>query len=354
MNDSVLIPTSATPMPKNGLSPQDGLSAALMPIGGTASVLSAGSRFLNVIRPALFLAVCVFGALLLSPPVSGADSREDLGFGRWLTISGNFDGGYRKTQFFEDNHNAAVGQWDTRLEVWLPPFREEFSYGPYLRFAGIAASRDPAWENALLAGPGGGFQVYPFSLAELRKPDSVLGKLLGPLRLYGEYNRLDYWGQVNSWRPDEQIRAGAEYWRARHVNETSWPWWTEFWTGLHWQSANEFDRHYDSVIFANAFRAGARIPKAGFLSAITPYAALESSLTENKNYYWENRLLVGGGLRLAPSRSILPDNMRWLNRFVFYAEYLHAAAYYRRSAPSSVPDHDVRVGISFSIGEWYR
>ena len=46
--------------------------------------------------------------------------------------------------------------------------------------------------------------------------------------------------------------------------------------------------------------------------------------------------------------------MRWLNRFVFYAEYLHAATYYHQSAPSSVPNHDVRVGISFSIGEWYH
>ena len=246
----------------------------------SSTVILLGCGGLNV----LLVAACAFAG----------DSSTDLSISRWLTISGNFDGGYRKTQFFTNNHNAAVGQWDTRLEMWLPPFREEFSFGPYLRFAGIAASRDPAWENALLAGPGGGFQVYPFSLAQFRKPDSFVGKLLGPLRLYGEYNRLDYLGRENSWRPDEQIRAGAEYWRARHVNETSWPWWTEFWTGLQWQSANEFDRHYDSVVFANAFRAGARIPKAGFLSAITPYAALESSLTENKTYHWENRLLFGG------------------------------------------------------------
>jgi hypothetical protein len=301
------------------------------------------------------LAFCSLGALLLFPQrASGADSDYALGFGKWLTISANFDGGYRNTQFFEWGHNAVVGQWDSRLEVWIPPFRDEFSYGPYLRFAGIAASRDPAWENALLAGPGGGFQVYPFSLANLRLHENAIAKYLGPLRLYGEYNRRDFWGEENNWRPDEQIRAGAEYWRARHVNETSWPWWTELWFGFHWQSANDFDRHYDSVIFANAVRVGGRKPKAGWLSALTPYAVLESSLTGNEEYYWENRLVLGAGVRFAPSREILPHGLRWINRGVLYAEYLYAAAYYQQSPASGVPDHDLRIGISFSVGEWYR
>jgi hypothetical protein len=283
---------------------------------------------------------------------SGADSREDLGLSRWLTISGNFDAGYRKTQFFENNHNAAVGQWDTRVELWLPPFREEFSYGPYLRFAGIAASRDPAWENALLAGPGAGLQAYPFSLPQFREQGSLVGKLFGPLRLFGEYNRLDFLGNGNSWRPDEQVRAGMEYWRASHVNSiTNW-WWNEMWSGLWWQSANEFDPHYNSLVFANAVRIGVRKPGAAILSYLTPYLAVESSLTDNNAYYWENKLSVGGGLRFTPVLSEMKS--KWLNRLVIYAEYVHVATYYHTSAPAPIPDYDIRVGISFSFGEWYH
>jgi hypothetical protein len=82
--------------------------------------------------------------------------------------------------------------------------------------------------------------------------------------------------------------------------------------------------------------------------------AAESSLTDNRAYYWENKLVVGGGVRFAPSFQCLPREWRWLNRFVVYAEYLHTAAYYRQSAPSSVPDHDVRIGISTAIGEWFH
>jgi hypothetical protein len=301
--------------------------------------------------------IVAFYFLLAGAPFSeakAAESNSTLGFDDWLTFSGNFDAGYRQTQFFEPHHDAAVGQWDSRAELWLPPFRTNLSWGPYVRVAGIVASRSPAWENAWLAGPGLGFQAYPFSFPQFREGDSLLGKMFGPLRLFGEYNWQDYWGSENTWRPDHQVRVGAEYWKALNVNDYFSPWWLETWSGLYWQSANEFDPHYDTLVFANALRAGMRARDRGFLSAFSPYAAVESSLTGNDSYYWENRLLVGGGLRLAPSLLFLPKEWEWLNRFVIYAEYLHTAAYYRQSAPSSVPDYDVRAGVSFSIGEWYH
>jgi hypothetical protein len=81
---------------------------------------------------------------------------------------------------------------------------------------------------------------------------------------------------------------------------------------------------------------------------------LESSLTDHKQYYWENRLLVGGGLRFAPSLASLTGGSNWLNRFAIYGEYLPVATYYREPAPLSIPGHEVRAGITFSIGQWYR
>ena len=290
-------------------------------------------------------------AMLLAAGSAFAQDRV-LGFDPYVTFSGNFDVGYRKTQFFEENHNTALATWDSRVELWLPPFRDKFSWGPYLRVAGVWASEEQPWENAWLASPGVGGQIYPFSLPQLR--DTGVARVLGPLRLFGEYNRQHYWGSANSWRPDEQTRIGAEYWRALHVNDDHPWWWAEIWSGLWWQSANEFDPHYNSWVFANALRAGIRKPRSGLWSAVTPYVALESSLTDNQPYYWENRLLLGGGIRFAPSFENLPQGMKWLNRAVIYAEALHTAAYYRQSAPSSVPDYDVRVGLNFSIGQWYR
>lgn len=272
---------------------------------------------------------------------------------KWLGISANLDYAYRNTNFYKSGHNTALFQGDSRLEFWMPPGRDRFSWGPYVRLAGLTSSRSEAWENAWLAQPGFGFNAYPFSSSEFKKENRAMAGILGPLRLFAEYNRLDYWGSENIWRPNEQVRVGADYWKQLNVNDLSKPTWREIWTGLIWQSANEFDKDYNTLTFGNALRLGFRKPDTGILSMITPYFAMESSLSENRSYYWDNRLLLGGGIRFAPHLKFLPSEWQ-ANRFVIYAEYLGTAAYYRDSAPSSVPDHDFRIGISMSIGEWFR
>jgi hypothetical protein len=299
----------------------------------------------------LALLLCCLAASVLSAQTA---DHNPIDLGRYVSAAGTFDLGYRETQFFEPHHDAAVGQWDTRVEIWLPPFRQELSWGPYIRVGGIGASQSPAWENGWLGGPGIGLQVFPFSRPALRKRDSRLGNVLGPLRLFAEYNRLDFWGRENSWRPHHQTRLGAEYWRARHVNNMSAFCWTEIWAGAWWQTANEFAVHYNTSILANSIRAGLRVPNAHALSVFTPYLVVESSLTDNRAYFWENKLVGGGGLRFAPPLKRSAPGGKWLNRFAVYGEYVHVAAYYRQQAPSSIPNHDVRAGITFSFGEWYR
>ena len=265
---------------------------------------------------------------------------------------------YHNTQFFAPNHNVVVGQWDSRAEIWLWPNRKHFAWGPYIRVSGIAASKAEAWENGWLAAPGVGFQMYPFSLPRLRNSSSKAAKILGPIRLFAEYNRVNYWGKENTWRPRKQTRYGAEYWRSLHVNDLASPWWAETWNGLWWQSANEFDPRYRSAILANAARGGVRASGRGALAAVTPYVALESSLTNNSSYYWENRLLTGGGIRITPPLRGRFQQQTHINRLALYAEYLHVATYYRDAASRQAaldrpPNHEVRIGLTFSTGMWF-
>jgi hypothetical protein len=304
---------------------------------------------------------------------SQAQSR-DLGFGDRFSVSSNLDAGYRRTQFFAPHYNTALFQWDSRFEVWFPPFRDRFSWGPYVRVAGIKGSQDDAWQNAWLGGPGVGFQVYPLSSWRFQGQDSLAGRLFGPLRVFAEYNFTNYWGNVNTWRPRNQTRTGLDYWKAVNVNEPQRFWWMEIWNGLYWQSANEFTNRYDSVMLGNSLRVGIRESRSRAISTLTPYVALESSRTKYDyagpngclfaqpggiqnpcDFYWENRLLTGAGLRFAPSLGTLGHGQRaWLSRFVVYGEYLNTATYYGPSAPSSIPRFEVRLGLSANIGHWYR
>lgn len=364
-------------MENSGLSLQRALGFTLHRILFFAPVARVWNRLAPARAGCSILAAITLVFVLLSASSCAfpEDESKTLGFGDKFSVSSNFDAGYRKTQFFSPHYNTALLQWDSRFEIWLPPFRDRFSWGPYLRIAGIKGSQSDAWQNAWLGGPGAGLQVYPLSSWRFQGPDSLAGKIFGPLRIFAEYNFTNYWGQVNSWRPRNQTRTGLDYWKAVNINEPQRLWWTEIWNGLYWQSANEFTDRYDSVILANAVRLGIRKPHAGAISTITPYLALESSRTKYHysgtsgcifaqpggvpnpcDFYWENRLLTGAGLRFAPRLTKFGyGEQAWLSRFVVYGEYLNTAKYYYGlSAPSPIPRYDVRIGISANIGHWYR
>jgi len=294
--------------------------------------------------------------LLLLPLAAFGQEVRPLTIQRWLSFSANTEAAHRQTQFFSKNYQTAILQWDSRAEIWLPPFRGVFAWGPYARIAGVTSSRKQPWENAWLAAPGGGVQAYPFSYQRKgREPGKVRG-VLGPLRLFGEVNHTQYWGAENAWRPAKQVRAGMDYWKSFHVNDPEHSWWSELWNGAYWQSANEFSRSYDTVIVGNAVRAGIRKPGQKSLAMISPYLSIESSRnTRHKQSYWENRLVAGVGLRIAPSLpKTASSTASGLSRLILYGEYLNTATYYGVTPESSIPRYDFRFGVSASLGDWYK
>lgn len=309
---------------------------------------------MRIMWRAAFL-VIILCLVRMSPCAFAGEPSRNSQVSNWLTVAANLDGGFRRTQFFEPDYNTSLFQWDSRVEFWLPPFRYKFSWGPYVRVAGIAGSRNDSWQNAWLGGPGAGFQVYPFSTRRFQSQDSKVGKVLGPLRVFGEYNFMNYWGQTNRWRPSRQTKAGMEYWSAANVNSLTKAFWREIWTGFYWQSSNEFSSDYNTMVLANAVRLGLRKPHCGPISMLSPYVAIESSRTKNKTYYWENRLLIGGGVRFTPSL-VRATGLRQsiLTRLVVYGEYLNNAAYYQAAAPWAIPRFDVRLGVNANVGRWYR
>jgi len=316
----------------------------------------------SVVGRLTVLVLSVFPIVWIETPAAGGAqetapvSRDDAA----VTFPANLDGDFRKTQFYAPSYNTGVGQWDSRIEFWLPPGRNKFSWGPYVRIAGIAGSQSDAWQNEWIAAPGAGLQMFPFSKAQFRDPRSKVGAILGPLRVFGEYNFVDYWGASNTWRPRNQVLAGLDYWKAVHVNDSSGAWWTEIWNGLYWQNSNEFTDRYDSVVFANSVRLGVRAPNLGALSTLTPYLLAQSSRTkydyagQSTDFYWENALIGGGGVRVAPPLHADVERSQGVTRLAIYGEFLDTARYYGSTAPATVPRYDIRAGVSLSIGDWFK
>jgi hypothetical protein len=123
--------------------------------GGNSLVKLALGRSVLAVVTALFV--------LLSPSLYACSSEDSkgLGLGDHITVSSNLDGGYRKTQFFSPHYNTALLQWDSRIEIWLPPFRDKFSWGPYLHIAGIKGTQNDAWQNAWLTSLSTEFLAIP-------------------------------------------------------------------------------------------------------------------------------------------------------------------------------------------------
>jgi hypothetical protein len=118
-----------------------------------------------------------------------------------------------------------LAEADSRIEFWLPPSQDKFSWGLYVKFTGIVQLKTVAYANAFLGGPRIGLQAYPFSSKHFQGPTSKVGELFGPLRFFAEYNRISFLGTENSWRPRGQSRVGFEYWKAINVNELVPNWW---------------------------------------------------------------------------------------------------------------------------------
>jgi len=237
--------------------------------------------FVNLFRPLARVAVLTGCVLASVAPRCGAQQSEALGVGDWLTFAANVpDAGYRWTQYYQPHYNVGLAEWDSRVEIWLPPSRRAFSWGLYARFAGIAASKPLRFRTRGSVIPGRASRCIHSVFDAFRSPDSNFGKVFGPLRFFAEYNRVRYRGAENTWRPKNQSRIGFEYWKAINVNDTSRSFWLENWNGAYWQSSNEFTDQYHAIILASSWRSGVRVPKKGALSTISPYMAIQASHTK--------------------------------------------------------------------------
>jgi hypothetical protein len=318
-------------------------------------------------RPSVGILFLTLGIVFAGTPSFAQEAPYPVdktsGVENWVTGAANLDSGYRRTQFYDPHYDTWVGQWDSRIEFWFPLGRNRFPWGLYGRVAAIVGTKPNAWQNGALAWPGLGLQMYP-----------LRGRILGPIRIFGEYNFTHYWGedfhgQGFSWRPKNQVRAGFEYWKAVNVNTTTKLWWLETWDGAFFQSANEFTERESTPIVANSLRFGFRWPGKSVVSALTPYAALESSWDKYErtgpcflsnpdsrnpqnpcDFFWENRFLAGGGVRIAPRLG----DQKWLTRFVIYGEYLKVPNYYGPEPPPGTPRFDIRIGLSASLRSWYK
>lgn len=175
--------------------------------------------------------------------------------------------------------------------------------------------------------------------------------MLEPLRMFGEYNRVSAFGGPDRPQVHRQVKYGVEHLLSRDLNNTGSLWWIETDNTFHWISATEFNPRYRSWLLRNTEAFGIRRPHRGYLSVISPFVTVDSAVTAKTMYYWDNRLVAGGGVKLTPP---LMGGLVGISRLAAYVDCLRVLSYYRQAAPQSIPKYEIDFGVSFSVSHWYR
>ncbi|HUT60285.1 MAG TPA: hypothetical protein VNA25_20765, partial [Phycisphaerae bacterium] len=80
--------------------------------------------------------------------------------------------------------------------------------------------------------------------------------------------------------------------------------------------------------------------------SLMPYAMAQVDAAE-RPFFWQNRLLLGTGVRIMPFQH---SSSPYLNKTKLYVEYLRVADYLKdKPAAGTVPKDDFRVGVAFTL-----
>jgi len=264
-----------------------------------------------------------------------------------IQIFGNYS--FRTTNFFRNDYRGSVFWTEQRLSFpRLSTMTESRVPLPDPLAVGLLkALKEINWEDRF--DYGAGLEWRPLKNINF---DSVPPlKVLNHLRFYAMRfwtSHLQYEDDW-SWRPDVDTRFGMEIYReCNFYNKNKY--WGELWMDFSWRETNFYVNDYDSWIFAIVPKWGVNLtPNSGF--AILPYVTTEVVVTGRREF-WQNRVTMGGGLRIMPVRwqtGIFGDLFRGTK---FYFEYSGVTAYLKDKAMDDNPNSDFQMGLSYTINRW--
>lgn len=276
-----------------------------------------------------------------------SDSKSNIFGSRYHLFQIFGDVSFRKTNFFQDNYNGAVGWVESRLV--FPRFSELSDIpvplpDPFL-IGILKRLKDIDWEDRWDYGVG--IEWRPFKKAEFLNETFL--EWTKHLRFYTVYLKTEYLQDKKewSWRPDDDFRVGVGLYREYNLYDER-KYWGEFWGDISWRKTNFYIDDYKSWTFAFVPKLGIKLFPEKEL-ALMPYLTGEISATE-RSEFWQNRALAGLGLRIMPFRydtkGIFMKGLR------IYTEGIWVVDYFKDSPASGTPDYDFRVGLNFTINWW--
>jgi hypothetical protein len=292
-----------------------------------------------ILRKLIGMGIVVLLSMLIPGEIVSAKEKKGLDIGENFAFLTFGDWSYRQTNIYRKNYDY-TGGWSYARLVWRS---KVVPLGIYVSGVIANSNCDKTWENNYVVGVG--VERYIFEDEE-----SVSG-LPGNIRFYFEYLRIGYTKEKGvNWFPSYDLRVGFDIYKdygigRNKLNRLSW---AEIWGNLGWQKTNFYIENYNSIVVGLNVKAGFRLPKNTPFS-LMPYGVADVSWVGRHDFYWQNRGLIGIGLRIMPFAKAKSE---LLNRLKIFTEYFFTVEYFKDKPAGYIPGYDFRVGVIYSIGFW--
>jgi len=259
---------------------------------------------------------------------------------------------WRKTNMSRNDYNGVVGWFENRVVMKTLKIPYLASIDIFGRITPEISTHSTPWENRLVYGGGAEWRILE-EIDFLQNTPEL--SWLAAIRLYFSYvefvpikddydgyhydNRFgigvykDYGFPVQdeeggSWDPEEII-------------------WYELWGDVSWRKTDFSSELFESWLGGTSLKLGAKWPYLSTATPLMPYFIFDLSASE-KSYSYQNRLIIGGGLRLMPFRAYEYEGYEWLYNIKIYGEYLNTVSYFKDDPDAGSPRYDFRAGVAFS------
>ncbi|MFC1668066.1 hypothetical protein ACFL1T_01625 [Chlamydiota bacterium] len=239
----------------------------------------------------------------------------------------------------------------------------EESLNPYIFILPKLTTNSEEWANVIEW--GGGLEYRIFENFEFLEANKWM-KWTQSLRLYIDYRNLQFLKDADPSVPNYDVRVGIDIWKRYNdmlhdeaprgsIRELLW---TEIYGDLSWRKTNFsgiLGDEYKSIVLTSALRFGIKWPWITRDIPLTPYVLVDCSASEN-DFWWENRLRLGGGINVSPFHTNKFDKNPILKTMLFFTEYKYTVSYLKDD-PADDPTEDANdgewiVGVNFNIN-WY-
>lgn len=195
-----------------------------------------------------------------------------------------------------------------------------------------------------------GVQWYPIS-----PPGGSVSRLLRPVRLFAQVSKRAAYDNPDHVDLEEtDVEAGFDYY-FDNLFEAS-PIAAFLFTTLTWRTTNFSFDGYDAVLWSGNVTAGPKIALGA--SFLVPYAVADWTYSPKyDSRFFENFLRAGGGARWYPlPKSGKPAGFGTdlARRLHVFAEAVQNVAWLGDDPPGHVEGHDIRVGVAFATGGFFR